>query len=227
MIKILNKLISKIKKEHYELNENITFAYIFHICAIRLFQVIRGFVRLHRFPIFIGKGVSIKGKSFLKVGNGTTLDNNVDIDAFSKNGVVLGNNVKIGANTIICGSGSLKVSGKGLKMGNNSSVGEYSYFGSAGGISVGDDVMMGQNVRFHAQNHHFNELDKNIRDQGVYQKGIAIGNDCWIGSGVVFLDGVNVGSGVVIGANTLVNKDIPSNSIAVGNPVKIIKKRGK
>jgi acetyltransferase-like isoleucine patch superfamily enzyme len=61
--------------------------------------------------------------------------------------------------------------------------------------------------------------------QGVTHKGILIDEDCWIGAGTVFLDGVRVGKGCVIGANTIVNKDIPAYSVAVGNPVKIIKNR--
>jgi acetyltransferase-like isoleucine patch superfamily enzyme len=68
-------------------------------------------------------------------------------------------------------------------------------------------------------------LDIPIRLQGVTNKGIKIGNNCWIGSGAVFLDGVSVGDGCVIGANTLVNKSIPANSIVAGNPVRIIKSR--
>ena len=92
-------------------------------------------------------------------------------------------------------------------------------------IEIGRDVIMGQNVRFHSENHNFDDIEVPIRFQGVTNKGIKIGNNCWIGSGVVFLDGINVGDGCVIGANTLVNKDIPDNVIAVGNPARIIKYR--
>ena len=84
---------------------------------------------------------------------------------------------------------------------------------------------MGQNIRFHSENHNFNEVNIPIRIQGVTNKGIKIGDDCWIGAGAVFLDGVSVGNGCVIGANTVVNKNIPDNYIAVGNPVRLLKKR--
>lgn len=227
MKNILNICISKIKGTEYKLNEYLTTAYILHICFIKFVQLLRGLCRLYKFPVFLGKRVSLRGKSYLHVEKGTTIEDYVVIDAFSENGVDLGKNVKIGANTIINGSGSLKISGKGLHMGDNSSVGEYSYFGCAGGITIGKDVIMGQNIRFHAQNHNFNSLEVPIKDQGTYQFGIKIGDNCWIGAGVTFLDGVTVGKGCVIGANTLVNKDIPDNSVAVGNPVKIIKNRGK
>lgn len=84
---------------------------------------------------------------------------------------------------------------------------------------------MGQNIRFHAQNHKFNNVNVPIRNQGTTQKGIVIEDDCWIGSGSVFLDGVKVGKGSVIGANSLVNKNIDPYSVAVGNPVRVVKKR--
>lgn len=226
MIKLLNICISKIKGQKYELNKHLTFGYVFHICLIRFIQIMRGFLRIKKFPVFVGKNVQIRGKKYLHVGKGTTIDDNVCIDAFSEEGVILGENVKIGSNSIVSGSGSLQISGKGLRIGNNSSTGEFSYFGCAGGINIGDNVIMGQNIRFHAQNHNFNSLQSLIKDQGVFQTGIKIKDNCWIGSGSVFLDGVVVGQGVVIGANTLVNKDIPDNSVAVGNPVKILKKRG-
>ena len=60
---------------------------------------------------------------------------------------------------------------------------------------------MGQNIRFHSENHNYKDINIPIRMQGVTNKGIKIGNDCWIGAGVVFLDGVVVGNGCVIGAN--------------------------
>lgn len=92
-------------------------------------------------------------------------------------------------------------------------------------IKIGDNVIMGQNVRFHAQNHRFDRIDIPIRNQGTTQIRITIEDDCWIGGGTVFLDGVTVGTGSVIGANSLVNKDIEPYSVAVGNPAKVIKKR--
>ena len=92
------------------------------------------------------------------------------------------------------------------------------------GIEIGDDVIMGQNVRFHAQNHNYNGTEL-IRNQGVTSKGIKIGNNCWIGSGVVFLDGVTIGDGCVIGANTVVTKNFPDNSVIVGFSGRAIKKR--
>lgn len=56
-----------------------------------------------------------------------------------------------------------------------------------------------------------------------YARPIKVGNNVWIGGNVVVLPGVTIGDNVVIGAGSVVNKDIPSNSVAVGNPCKVIK----
>ena len=98
-------------------------------------------------------------------------------------------------------------------------------FGAAGGIEVGDDVVAGQFIRFHSENHNFNDLSKLIRDQGVSHKGIKIGNNCWIGAGAVFLDGAELGDGCVVGANAVITKKFPDNVVVVGIPAKVISHR--
>ena len=63
-------------------------------------------------------------------------------------------------------------------------------------------------------------------DQGVYTKGpISIGDNSWLGTGVIVLDGVTIGNAAVIGAAAVVNKDIPPNAIAFGIPAKVKKNR--
>ena len=56
--------------------------------------------------------------------------------------------------------------------------------------------------------------------------GIKIGNDAWLGFGVIVLDGVNIGEGAIIGAGSVVTDDIPANAIAVGSPARVVSKRG-
>ena len=80
-------------------------------------------------------------------------------------------------------------------------------------------------MRFHAENHNYADKNKLIKEQGVTHKGIKIGNNCWIGSGAVFLDGVEIGDGCVVAANAVVTKKFASNSIIGGVPAKLIKER--
>ncbi|MGG0185079.1 acyltransferase [Bacillus rhizoplanae] len=226
---IISSFASKVKGRKISINENIPLSYLFFVIKDYVLSIIRGIFTIglkSKGKLFVrGKRVKIMCRSKITVANNVRFGENVHIDGLSKHGIQIGNNVTIGSNTIIKCTGSFDNIGEGLKIGDNFGCGENCFFGAAGGIEIGNDVIMGQSIRFHAQNHNYNDINKLIREQGVNQKGIKIGSDCWVGSGVVFLDGVKVGNGCIIGANTLVNKDIPDNTIAVGNPVRIIKQR--
>lgn len=159
--------------------------------------------------------------------NNIKLYNNVYIDCLSKEGVYIGNNVVIGSNSRIECTGSLSYVGKGIKIGDNTTFGNDCFFGAAGGIEIGDNVIGGQYIHFHSENHNFNDLNLLIREQGVSHKGIKIGNNCWIGSSAIFLDGSEIGDGCVIAAGTVVNKKFPDNCVIGGVPARIIKNRGE
>ena len=88
-------------------------------------------------------------------------------------------------------------------------------------VVFGDNVFIGPNCGFYTASH---PLDAETRNKGLeYAKPIKVGNDVWFGGNVVVLPGVKIGNNVVIGAGSVVTKDIPENSIAVGNPCKVIK----
>jgi len=88
-------------------------------------------------------------------------------------------------------------------------------------IYVGDYVLMGPDVKLYAATH---PIDPQERLDGLeYGKPIRIGNNVWIGGGVIIVAGVTIGDNSVIGAGSVVVKDIPANVVAVGNPCKVIK----
>ena len=92
-------------------------------------------------------------------------------------------------------------------------------------VKFGDNVFIGPFCGFYTAGH---PVDIKERNKGLeYAKPITIGNDVWIGGNVCVMPGVIIGNNVVIGAGSVVTKDIPSNSIAVGNPCKVIKKLSK
>ena len=88
-------------------------------------------------------------------------------------------------------------------------------------VKFGDNVFIGPNCGFYAAGH---PVDVEQRNKGLeYAKPIEIGNNVWIGGNVVVLPGIKIGDNTVIGAGSVVTKNIPSNVIAVGNPCKVIK----
>lgn len=88
-------------------------------------------------------------------------------------------------------------------------------------VTFGDNVFVAPNCGFYTAGHPVDAPERNIGLE--YARPITVGNDVWIGAGVSVLPGVTIGSNCVIGAGSVVTRDIPSNSIAVGNPCRVIK----
>lgn len=94
----------------------------------------------------------------------------------------------------------------------------------AGEITLGDNVSIAHTTAFHSFNHTWDNPDLTIRENPLYTKRIVVDEDVWFGCNCVVLSGVHVGKRVVVAAGAIVNKSIEANSVAAGNPVKIIKK---
>ena len=121
---------------------------------------------------------------------------------------------------------SLYANGNGLiKIGDRVSINSNVILGGSedGEIIIGSDVLIGPNVVIRASGHHYLQKDILINQQGHTGGKIIIGDDVWIGANVVILPNVTIGEGAVIGAGAVVNKDIPSHSLAAGAPATIIK----
>lgn len=88
-------------------------------------------------------------------------------------------------------------------------------------IKIGSNVFFAPGVQLYTANH---PLEAELRKTLENALSISIGNDCWIGGNSIILPGITIGNGCVIGAGSVLTKDIPDNSLAVGNPAKVIKK---
>lgn len=185
-------------------------------------KVLRGFfkkpfLRSSNSLLFIGKCVSLTHCNHISCGRNTKFEDYSEIHGLSTDGLIFGNNVTIGRFTEIRPSSYYAVGkiGKGLIIGDNSSIGPNSFVGCSGKIIIGNNVMFGPKCSLFAENHNFDNKDLTIKEQGVNQKGIVIEDNCWIGSNVIILDGVTIGKGSVVGAGSLITKDIPAGSIYI------------
>ena len=88
-------------------------------------------------------------------------------------------------------------------------------------IYVGDGTMFGPHVTIATAGH---PIDPQLREKGLqYNMPVHIGRNCWLGAGVIVLPGVTIGDNTVIGAGSIVTRDIPSNVVAVGNPCRVMR----
>jgi len=222
-------IAKKIKGDDYQLDPSLSLRALIGLSFRRLMGLLRCVLQGIAFRpshfIFVGAGVELRNAGHIKFGKGVTLGRDVLIDGLSRDGVEIGHGVNIGAYSMIEASGTIKDIGRGIKIGDNSGIGAFSFIGGAGGVTIGSDVIMGQWVSFHPENHNFESLDLPIRQQGVNRQGIVVEDDCWIGAKVTFLDGAHVGKGCVIAAGAVVRGVIPPYSIAGGIPAKVIKSR--
>lgn len=88
-------------------------------------------------------------------------------------------------------------------------------------VRIGDDAFIGPNVSIYTACHSTNPIERNTRQE--WAKPVTIGRNCWIGGSTTILPGVTIGNNCTIGAGSVVVRDIPDNSIAVGNPCRVVK----
>jgi lipopolysaccharide O-acetyltransferase len=139
--------------------------------------------------------------------------------------------IKIGKETQILSDSRMQVFPGFAKMDPQIYIGERCFFGfrlcilAGANIIIGNDVLVASDVTIASENHGINpESNKTYMKQDLETAPVLIGNNCWIGDKVIILPGVKIGDGCVVGAGAVVTKDIPSYSIAVGNPAHIIKR---
>jgi len=173
-----------------------------------------------------GRGVRYYNLSQIRWGRFVKLDDHVYLSAMGTGGIELGNNTGIGAYSRLVVCTDFQHPGGFIRIGNNVGIGEFAYLGGAGGLTIGNDCIVGQYFSCHPENHVYNNPVMPIRLQGVTRKGIVIGNNCWIGSKVSILDGVTLGEGCVVAAGSVVTRSFGPNSVIGGVPARLIKTRG-
>ncbi len=155
------------------------------------------------------------------MGNNVFIDGSVTLDAKGiESYIKIGSEIYIGKNSIFsCASST-------VNLGDNISIGPYCYIrASRGPVTLGSHITIGAHTVVISGNPNYKRLDIPIMKQEGQAQGIRIGDDVWIGIGVKVIDGVNIGNGCVIGAGTVVIKDIPNYAIAAGVPARIIGNR--
>ena len=218
LVKLMTKVITKIKKRPYQIDENIADGIMLSIVFEKGIMLLKGlwhkiFIKESKGLLFVGKKVKLKCRRKMIFKGTSIIDDEI------------GENFSLGRNSIIECTGVINELGEKLVIGNNVGIAANAFIAVRGLVEIGDDTIIGPNVKIHAENHIFSNIEKPIRLQGATRKGIKIGKDCWIGSGVTILDGVTIGDGCVIAAGAVVTKSFENCSVIGGVPAKLIKNR--
>jgi len=169
----------------------------------------------------MGSHLTIRCPGQIFLGNNFVADSNVVLDAKGKDSSIeIGDSIFIGKNTIFSCASSI------IKVGNEVSIGPGSYIrASRGPVTLGSYITIGAHTVIISGNPDYKRLDIPMMKQEGEAKGITIGDDVWVGVGVMIIDGVRIGNGCVIGAGAVVTKDVSDYSIAAGVPAKVLGSR--
>lgn len=151
------------------------------------------------------------------------IDNNVQVEGRIE--IMRGGKIQIGSNTVIRRWVCLKPWGGTIHIGDNCTVNSFCHISGNGGVIIGNNVLIATQCVLISANHNIDRCDIPINEQGETAKPIVIEDDVWLGAGVKVLAGVTIHRGSVIGAGSVVTKDVPEYSIAVGVPATVIKLR--
>lgn len=165
---------------------------------------ILGLIRAKKFgvtagrSVYIGKHCSLKGKRQISLEDSVTVRPYVQI--WSGGGTV--------------------------KIGKGSEIGERCRISIANSLDIGEKVLFSPNVYITDCDHEYRDVDVPVIDQGIVQKGqrVSIGEGSFIGINAVIVGNVKIGKHCVIGANSVVTKEVPDYCVAVGSPARVIKK---
>ncbi|MFW2440083.1 MAG: acyltransferase [Arenicellales bacterium] len=136
--------------------------------------------------------------------------------------------LKIGKGTQISSFTKIKATDGPLTIGANVTIGSNSFISADRmGVAIGDHTMFGPNVSVVGNNYRFDRLDIPMIQQEKTSEGIRIGNDVWVGAGAIILDGVTICDGAIVGAGSVVTKDVGEYEIVAGAPAVLMKNRKK
>ncbi|MEO1021632.1 MAG: acyltransferase [Bacteroidota bacterium] len=156
---------------------------------------------------------------FHHVARSARIKRSARMDVFPFNPFEVGSGTTIEDYSVVNnGVGEVKI-GKNARLGIGSVV--------MGPVEIGDDTITGQHCLITGLDHNFHEFGTSIKDQGVSINPTYIGKGSFIGANVSILPGVFIGDNVVIGAGSVVTKDVPNNHMAIGNPARLVKKYSK
>ncbi len=171
--------------------------------------------------VVFGQGVTLRHPAKIRLGDDVVVDDLVLLDAKgdSNRGIEIGSGVFLGRGTILsCKNGD-------IALGDHSNLGFYCEIFSGSSVTVGRHGLFAAHAYLVGGGHEWDRAEVPVIEQGRSSKGITLGDNVWLGTGAKVLDGVRIGSRVVVGANAVVNDNLPDGVVAGGIPAKVLRSR--
>jgi acetyltransferase-like isoleucine patch superfamily enzyme len=140
-------------------------------------------------------------------------------------GIVLGDRVSLYEGVRLVLGDPRQHPDTGLLLGSDIIVNCYSYLSGEGGLEIGDEVLIGCHVKLLSAGHAVDDGELSIWRNPLTHARVAIEPGAWIGAAAIVLPGVRIGAGAVIGAGSVVTRDVPGGAIVAGNPARLIRYR--
>jgi acetyltransferase-like isoleucine patch superfamily enzyme len=172
-------------------------------------------------PFHIHYSVDVRTPAQIKILKNCLIKARTILDGRSdlrEHGILLGEDTYLKENCYLDAYGGF------IEIGGKCAFAQNTIIHGGGGVTIGQHVIVGANCYIIASNHKFDTSELPIMLQGDKRLGIRIGNNVWLGGGVIVLDGVNIGDNCVVGAGSVLTKNVESNTIVYNRRDHIVRR---
>jgi len=174
-------------------------------------KYLRLFVRLGWLKLRFRRRLVLDGLAF--VGPGVTLEIGKDAKVHLGRWSWIGHGTKIRAH-----EGEVRIGAKTV-LGQECTISSFQH------VSIGRECIVADRVMLIDFDHGVVEVERPVREQGIYKRDVRVGHNVWMGYGACVLRGVRVGDNAIVGTSTVVTKDVPANAVVAGVPAKVLRMR--
>lgn len=173
--------------------------------------------------VYIGANVKIENPQYISLGDNVSIGDGSTLIARGEGGITLSDGVRVQERVYL---DTERPDGY-INVEDNVYIGTGTTLFGHCGLEIGSHSLLAQNITITPYSHIFEDKDRYICEQGGHTRKVTIGRDCYLGMRVTVLYSADIGEGSVVGSGSVVVKPLPPYSVAVGNPARVIRRRGE